>query len=345
VQPLLGILASVCPDQITTQLTGPGIPAAVNPWVSSATAVATIDNAGLVTAVAFGATTIQYTDNLGNIFSANVYVSTFPTITSPSGLFKTCAAGTLQLAGSNFPNATLPWESLDPGIATVDSFGLVTGVSGGVARILYRNLGGCTVIQNVTIDPLLSPTITCGATTFNQIIFTWPGVFGASTYTIVYTVNGGPFQFGGFGIATNYTKSGLSPGDRVDILCNTIRTSRLLLLQRVQHFVFTTSCTPATSPLAPTITPTNPTCALSTGSVTITPVVGETYNIDAGLFSGTLTYSGLTAGTSHNIIAKNAVGCTSPASSFTFRTTFWRHQLLLFLVAISHNVYNHQSRL
>ncbi|WP_298220736.1 Ig-like domain-containing protein, partial [Flavobacterium sp.] len=308
---------SIClPGPNTTQLTGPGTPAAVNPWVSSATAVATIDNAGLVTAVAFGVTTIQYTDNLGNIFSANVYVSTFPTITSPSGLFKTCAAGTLQLAGSNFPNATLPWESLDPGIATVDSFGLVTGVSGGVARILYRNLGGCTVIQNVTIDPLLSPTITCGATTFNQIIFTWPGVSGASTYTIVYTVNGGPFQFGGFGVATNYTKSGLSPGDRVDIYvtpsgpvgsCFTAGTT----------FCFTTACTLATSPLAPSITPTNPTCATSTGSVAITPVAGETYNFDGGLFSGTLTYSGLTAGTSHNIIAKNAVGCTSPASNFT----------------------------
>ena len=190
---------SIClPGPNTTQLTGSGTPAAVNPWVSLNPAVATITNTGLVTAVSFGATTITYTDSIGNVISANVYVSTFPTITSldPSGSFTTCAAGTLQLAGSLFPNATIPWESLNTAIATVDNLGLVLGVSGGIVNILYRNLGGCTVLQPVTINPLISPTVTCGATTFNQITFNWGAVAGASTYTVFYTVNAGGFQFG-----------------------------------------------------------------------------------------------------------------------------------------------------
>ncbi|WP_309640784.1 T9SS type B sorting domain-containing protein [Flavobacterium sp.] len=306
---------SIClPGPNTTQLTGSGIPDATTPWTSLNPAVATIDNAGLVTAVSFGATTISYKDNLGNIVSVNVYVSTFPTITSPSGSFTTCEAGTLQLNGSIFPNAITPWESMNTGIATVDNTGLVTGVAGGVVNILYRNLGGCTVLQPITINPLLSPTIVCGATTFNQITFNWGAVPGASTYTIAYTVNGGAFQLGGFGAATTYTQSGLLPGDYVDIYvtpsgpvgtCFTNGTVRC----------YTTACTPATSPLTPTVTTTQPTCSLATGTITITAVAGETYSFDGGTYSATLIYSGLAAGSAHTVTAKNAVGCISPVAN------------------------------
>ncbi|NHM08073.1 Ig domain-containing protein, partial [Flavobacterium sp. CYK-4] len=308
---------SIClPGPLTTQLTGSGTPDPTTPWTSSNPAIATVSNTGLVTATGvLGATTITYRDNLGNLFSANVYVANFPTITSPSGTYTTCAAGTLQLAGSLFPNATIPWESSNPAVATVDNTGLVTGVSGGTATITYRNLGGCTTTQVVTINPLLSPTITCGATTFNQITFNWGAVPGAGTYTVVYTINGGPFQFGTVGNILTYTRSGLAPGDYVDLYvtpsgavgtCFTAGTVRC----------FSTACTPATSPLAPSVVVTQPSCSTATGTITITGVAGETYSVDGGAYSGTLIYSGLTPGP-HDVRARNAFGCTSPLTNVT----------------------------
>lgn len=59
----------------TSQLTGTGLPAAANPWVSSNTAIATVSNTGLVTAVAAGTVTITYTNSEGcqaiQVFTVN----------------------------------------------------------------------------------------------------------------------------------------------------------------------------------------------------------------------------------------------------------------------------------
>ncbi len=71
------------------------------------------------------------------------------------------------------------------------------------------------------------------------------------------------------------------------------------------------------TPLAPTLTPTHPTCTLATGSVTITAVAAETYSFDAGAYSGTLIYSGLAASSSHTVTAQNAAGCISAIANIT----------------------------
>ena len=267
---------SIClPGPTTTQLSGSGTPAApsaTTPWFSSNPAVATIDATGLVTSVSFGATTITYTDNLGNTTSENVYVSTYPTI---AGVLNTCAGGTTQLSGSLFPNPITPWNSLDPSIATVDSSGLVTGVSAGNATIVYKNLGGCTVTATVTINPLLFPVITCGATTFNQITFNWSPVSGASTYTVVYNVNSTGYVFGTSGNILTWTKAGLLPSDSVDIFITPVGAAGNCFTGGLQTCV-TNSCTAATSPATPAYVVTQPTCATATGTITVTGVVGET---------------------------------------------------------------------
>nr|WP_249684930.1 T9SS type B sorting domain-containing protein [Flavobacterium sp. CYK-55] len=72
-----------------------------------------------------------------------------------------------------------------------------------------------------------------------------------------------------------------------------------------------------TTPTAPILTATQPTCAISTGSISITGSIGETYSIDGGPFTSNLVYPNLAAGSTHNVRAQNAAGCISVASSFT----------------------------
>lgn len=70
-------------------------------------------------------------------------------------------------------------------------------------------------------------------------------------------------------------------------------------------------------PNAPSVSVTQPTCSTSTGTVTITGVTGETYSFDSGAYSSTLVYSGLAAGSTHTVYAKNANGCISSVTNST----------------------------
>ena len=87
----------------TTQLSGSGTPAAINPWVSSDPTKALVDNNGLVTGVAPGQSTITYTNNFG--CSNSVLITVFETAvggTASATSADICygASTTLILAGS-----------------------------------------------------------------------------------------------------------------------------------------------------------------------------------------------------------------------------------------------------
>jgi gliding motility-associated-like protein len=145
---------SVCVG-LTTQLTGSATAAAVNPWVSSNTAIATVSGTGLVTGVSAGTATITYTNSNGCQRTALVTVNPLPTIT---GTLTVCVGLTTQLTGSATAAAVNPWVSSNTAVATVSSTGLVTGVSAGTATITYTNTNGCQQTALVTVNPL--PTIT-----------------------------------------------------------------------------------------------------------------------------------------------------------------------------------------
>jgi len=75
----------------TTQLTGSGTAAAVNPWVSASPGVATVSNTGLVTGLSAGTSVITYTDSNGCSTSVTITVTLNnpPVITCPAALTPT----------------------------------------------------------------------------------------------------------------------------------------------------------------------------------------------------------------------------------------------------------------
>ena len=191
----------------TTQLTGSGTPAAVNPWVSASPAVATVNNTGLVTGVAAGTSVITYTNNNGCSITATVTVNALPI----TGTLSVCIGSTTQLTGSGTPAASTPWVSASPGVATVNNVGLVNGIAVGTSVITYTNNNGCTTTATVTVNAL--PTITsvtatpatiCNGSSGNLVV-TAPG--GGSLTTIVnYDFNSGA----NFGALNSNAVSGIT---------------------------------------------------------------------------------------------------------------------------------------
>ncbi|NRA13371.1 MAG: Ig-like domain-containing protein, partial [Crocinitomicaceae bacterium] len=147
--------APICATS-TLQLTGSGVPDGTTPWTSSNTGVATVDNTGLVTAVAGGSTTITYLDVNGCQITDVIVVNDLPTI---SGNAAICIVAPLQLTGSGTANGTTPWTSSNLAVATVDNTGLVTGVSGGTTTITYTDINGCQVTELITVNatPIIDP--------------------------------------------------------------------------------------------------------------------------------------------------------------------------------------------
>ena len=66
----------------TTQMAGSGTPASSNPWVSTSTSIATVNNSGLVSGVSAGTSVITYTDINGCTSNSTVTVKALPVITA-----------------------------------------------------------------------------------------------------------------------------------------------------------------------------------------------------------------------------------------------------------------------
>jgi gliding motility-associated-like protein len=71
-----------------------------------------------------------------------------------------------------------------------------------------------------------------------------------------------------------------------------------------------------TTPAAPALSVTQPTCATQTGSITVTSGSGLTYSIDGINYQAGNTFSALNPG-SYNITVKNTGGCISAAANAT----------------------------
>ena len=131
-------------------------------WTTSDPAVATVDETGLVTAVAVGTATITATTTDGTELEATCAVTVIQLATSVA-LNKTEAtievAVQEQLTATVLPedatNKAVTWASSDPTVATVDETGLVTAVAVGTATITATTTDGTNLEAScaVTVAP------------------------------------------------------------------------------------------------------------------------------------------------------------------------------------------------
>lgn len=136
-------------------------------WASSNSAVASVDNGGLVTGVRPGSATISATDAVNTVQSASITVvqpgtttpspSPTPTPTPPGGgtVFITPAQVATSVSGfvslsAGGGTGIFTWNSANPAIAIVDTTGLVTGIAPGTTTVTATDSAG--VRGTATVD-------------------------------------------------------------------------------------------------------------------------------------------------------------------------------------------------
>jgi uncharacterized protein YjdB len=143
-------------------------------WSSSNSAVASVNGAGLVTAVAPGSATISATSE-GKSGSAGVAVSLVPvnsvqlTLGTSTLVVGGGTQGTVVLrdaANNVLSGRVITWSSSDAAVASVNSSGAVTAVAPGTATITATSEGKSgSAGVTVTVAPVNSVQLTLGANT------------------------------------------------------------------------------------------------------------------------------------------------------------------------------------
>jgi uncharacterized protein YjdB len=114
--------------------------------------VATVNATGLVTGISAGTSLISYTvttNGCSTSKSFSITVNAFPVVAAITGTNTVCVGSTTQLSNSTIGGT---WSSASVGVATVNAFGLVTGVSAGTSNISYTlTQNGCPTIVNYTV--------------------------------------------------------------------------------------------------------------------------------------------------------------------------------------------------
>ena len=150
------LIASITPDDATYKsLT----------WSSSNEAIATVNAAGIVTAITQGKATITVTTVDGG-FTATCNVTIVETILSVTGVTLNKETATLVIGDTETLIATLnpeyaynqavTWSSSNEAVASVDASGLVTAIAKGTAIITVTTVdGGYTATCELTVTPIM----------------------------------------------------------------------------------------------------------------------------------------------------------------------------------------------
>lgn len=165
-------------------------------WSSTNTSVATINQNGLVSSLSTGTTTIIYTASSATSCTSTIQttftVNALPTVSPITGASSVCAGQPLILSDAT-PNGI--WSIAPPiptpAVATVNSIGIVQGVSGGTAVVQYTvtNANKCsnTATKTITVNDVTPFTI-LGS---DNVCPNTSGLYTVSSVTagVIYTWN------------------------------------------------------------------------------------------------------------------------------------------------------------
>lgn len=194
------------PNNICVGFTTTLSPTTGGVWTSSNPAVATVNNAGLVTGISAGTANFTFTLTATGCTSIALTGTVSPkptsTLTGPNPI---CIDSTTTLTASP---AGGTWTSSALGIATVTNGGVVTGVSQGTAILVYTSAAGCASdpITSIAIMPrpvvnITGPDEICidGTTTLSP---TSGGTWTSSNPSVATVSNAGVVTGVAIGIAT-----------------------------------------------------------------------------------------------------------------------------------------------
>ncbi|MBK7524699.1 MAG: Ig-like domain-containing protein [Saprospiraceae bacterium] len=321
--PTLSGTYTVCIGQ-TTNIT----PNSAGTWTSANTGIATVTNAGVVTGVARGNTTLTYTRTAdGCSASRSVWVTlctSCPTnlLSNPSFEQGPFTHGVLNQIGGTPPG----WTNS----ATVEAFNANFTVPDGVAFCYSPNSAGSMVFQQINTTPNQNYTLTFFAgmhePTQNAAIVRLQyydasnvAIGSGVTHNISYDLGPNPFTFGG-----PYTLSLTAPPANAAFVRVSFGLTSLVTAfdgAKVDAFCLTATPCVQSAPVVGTIT--QPTCTTPTGSAVLSglPASGSwtiTRSPGGNTYTGSgtsFTVTSLPANTTYTFTVTNASNCTSPASA------------------------------
>jgi hypothetical protein len=143
-------------------------------WSSSTPAVATVDQAGIVSSASAGAVLISYSFGACSV-KKQVIVNPIPLITGGDNL---CYGPPVQLYGDTTNGR---WNTTDTFVAAITNTGLLHILSPGTATITYTSKFGCTGTKAVTINRL-------------PLVQGQANIFFATTVHLTSTIGGGAWE-------------------------------------------------------------------------------------------------------------------------------------------------------
>ena len=260
-------------------------------WSSNNTAIATVDaTTGMVSGITLGPVAITYTTSSGCFRAFTVNVGVVPSPITGSGTLCTGSTTTLFIvAGSSGT-----WSSSDSTIATVNTYGTVTGLTAGNATITYTAASSlCYVTKAVTVN--LSPaaitgnTYICAGKVDSSYACTPSGGTWSSCNTAAATINASS------GVLTAITAGATNISYNLSTGCRSIRSATINAIPSTIIGTLTL-CTGSASTLG------SATSGATWSSSNTSIATVSTSGVVSGVSSGTATIS-----------YTNASGCANTA--------------------------------
>ncbi len=147
--PVVAAISGTASLSVGTTTTLTATPA-LGTWLSSSSAIASVNTSGVVTGMSAGSSIISYNrSNTCGTATATVAVTVTAAITPITGTLTVCRGATTTLANAT-PGGT--WSTADGAIAIIGTAGVVTGITSGTTTVTYTFSGGGNVTATVTVN-------------------------------------------------------------------------------------------------------------------------------------------------------------------------------------------------